>query len=81
MEKGYVGRYGPREKLEGGIVDIDFSRAQLDWGTREAAETACRDLASLHNVKIEKDGESHPCGNFRVEEWKPGKFAVCCDVY
>jgi hypothetical protein len=80
MPKAYVVRYKSRERLEGGTVDVDFATSPHDWETRQAAENVCRDLESLCCIKIEINGRTHVCKDFRVEEWESGRFAVFCEI-
>jgi hypothetical protein len=77
MEKLYVGRYYPGKDW---AKEVEFCAEPRNWGTREAAETACRDLSAVSNIRTEMHGRTYLCQRFRVEEWEAGKFAVACDV-
>ncbi len=84
MPKACVVGYASRPKLEVGTVDVDFAtRAEKAycWGTRQEAQTACKELEHLVEIKIPLvNGRTHICRGFQVEEWKPGKFAVFCEI-
>jgi hypothetical protein len=86
MPKAYVLGYESRPKLEIGTVDVEFRSGPEDahvWGTREEAENTCKELRSIHPIKIEiplTKGVLHICEAFQVEEWGTGKFVIFCEI-
>jgi hypothetical protein len=84
MPKAYVVGYASRPKLEVGTVDVDFATCAEKaycWGIKQEAQTACKELEQLVAIKIHLvNGRTHICKGFQVEEWKPGKFAVFCEI-